>query len=239
MDYQPPTYPDLIIFVRHAQSIGNTLSQEERAQLNTGTDAYNLTDLGREQAAITGEWLRKYYPDPDVILRSYYERTRETSDILYPDHPKVDEALLTERDRGAWHVMTHAEMQTMMPWELVRRDRTNPFHFRPVGGESMADMERRVREVRRSLRCNYPGKVVVMVGHAHWLMLLLKLTHRWTIEEMLTRLEAGSWAQNASVLLFRPGPINPANGKQRLLHDPSVDLITPWEGILKAGKALP
>jgi len=239
VDYLPPAYPATVVYVRHAQSIGNILNKEERAELDVSTDAYSLTDLGRRQSEITGEWMREHFPHPDVILRSYYTRTRETSDILYPDFPKIDEPLLAERDRGVWHVMTREEIQRMIPWELVRRKRTGPYHYRPIGGESMADMERRVRELRRSLRCNYPGKTVVLVGHAHWLLLLLKLAYRWTIEEMLARLEKNDWAQNASVLIFRPGPFDPQTGKQRLLHDPKQDYFVPWEGILEPGKAIP
>lgn len=225
----PRPYPSTILFGRHAQSVGNTLTREERAQRPQGTNLYELTERGREQARITGEWLRERYPEPDAIIRSYYTRTRETADLLYPGRLITEDARLAEANRGIWHVRSEAQIAREAPWELDRRAFEGLYHYRPIGGENWPDVEARVRPFRHSLRWRFPGKTVVVVTHGQWLLVWQKLVHHWTIEDVIRRYQQEEVVANASVLIYH-GDVEPKTGKYILRHDPATDYIVPWQG---------
>jgi len=224
-------YPELIIFVRHAESEGNVLTRDEQRSIPYGTERYKLTARGREQAQKTGEWLCRF-PEPDIVLRSYYARTNETAELVFPEMSEKrlikDEVLLAERDRGMWTEATEEEVQKHMPWEIRRRDKAREFHYRPPGGENFADVERRVREFRRSLRLNGSNRTIAVVGHSHWLLLWQKVVEKWTIDETEEKFLAKQWPANASVLLYR-NVWYPKEGEYRLVHRPEQDYIIPWK----------
>lgn len=196
-----------------------------------GTNWYALTERGREQARITGKWLRAQYPSPRRIIRSYYQRTRETADLLYPDFPIREDERLAEASRGIWHVRTEDEIRREAPWEIDRKQFEGLYHYRPIGGENWPDVEGRVRAFRQSLRCRYPGETVVAVTHGHLIMLWQKLVHGWTIEETVARYERHEFARNAAVLLYHG---ETRGEKHMLTHNPAEDYVVPWEGKIAA-----
>lgn len=226
MDFRP--YPKTVAWVRHAQSVGNTLSREERARRPQGTNLYTLTERGREQARVTGLWLREHLPEPDTIIRSYYARTRETADLLYPGRHIMEDARLAEANRGIWHVRTEEQIAREAPWELDRRKFEGLYHYRPIGGENWPDIEARVRSFRNSLRWRFPGKTIIVVTHGQWLLVLQKLVHHWSIDEVIRRYETEEVGANASVLLYH-GDFDTETGKHVFRHDPATDYIVPWQ----------
>ena len=129
-------WPEELVLVRHAESDGNVLSVEERAQLNVSTYGYRLTDKGRRQAEITGEYLHRKYSPFDIYYVSYYERSKETMKIMFPNARVYEDPRLAEAQRGIWHVATREEIAQVMPWEIVRREREGYYHYRPPGGEN-------------------------------------------------------------------------------------------------------
>lgn len=231
MNYREIPWPEVVVLVRHGESEGNLHAPEARVQLKCGTINYQLTDRGKRQVTLTGEWLREFLPNPGRIIRSYYGRVRETADLLYPDLRKREDPFLAERDRGEWTVLTRADLERVAPWELSRAERDGVYHYRPRGGESMTDVEGRVREFRRSLRLNYSGKRVVIVGHAHWIVMWQKLVHDFTISETIRRLNDDKIIENASALIYRDSVI-PETGEHKLVHDPQKDYVVPWMGQL-------
>src|SRR3990167_7096233 len=78
-------FPVELVFVRHAESVGNVKSIAERTKMDKGSVFFELTPRGRRQAEITGAWLREHYPNPDRVLSSYYTRPMETAQLAYPD----------------------------------------------------------------------------------------------------------------------------------------------------------
>ncbi len=114
-------YPT-IIFVRHAQSEGNVLTVAERAEMQIGTTAYRLTSLGRRQATCTHDWLQKNFPNPDRVIRSYYQRTAETAKLCYPEEEVREDARLAEANRGVYTILGPNGVKEKMPWETVRRE---------------------------------------------------------------------------------------------------------------------
>ncbi|PJA46258.1 hypothetical protein CO174_00410 [Candidatus Uhrbacteria bacterium CG_4_9_14_3_um_filter_50_9] len=224
-------YPKLVVVVRHGESEGNVRSHEERTAWEVSTNRYKLTDRGRAQCEITGAWLREHVPSPDRIVRSYYARTNETAALLYPNAEIREDELLAEKDGGIWAVRTIDQIRDQAPWELDRRERMGHYHYRPIGGENMPDVETRVRAFRRSMRLHHTGKgSVVIVGHGHWILLWRKRNEGFSIEETERRYQEDEVAENASVLLYH-NTWHP-DGYFYLQHDPEVDYIIPWEGKL-------
>lgn len=221
-------YPKKVVFVRHAESEGNVLTRDEQRRFPVGTNRYNLSPHGREQAHITGEWMRKHFPNPDRVIYSYYARTNETARILYPNLSLREDALLAERDRGIWTNTSEAEVMKFLPSEIDRRDQQGSYHYRPIGGENLPDVERRVREFRRSIRSNYSGKTIVVVGHSQWILLWQKIVHGWSIEETMRRYEAQDWAENASVTIYH-NAWQPLTDTYVLEHDHEYGYVVPWK----------
>lgn len=221
-----------MVFVRHAESVGNIRTREEQRRFPVGTNMYELSPRGREQARLTGERVRELFPNPDRILRSYYARTNETAKFLYPDREIREDARLAERDRGMWTDAFEEEVQQLAPWEIRRRDAQGPYHYRPQGGENIPDVEMRVRDIRRSLKFNYSGKTVVIVGHSQWILLWQAIVHGWSMEETITRYDdKNALVANASILVYR-NAWDVKRDKFIMTHDPETDYEVPWEGKL-------
>lgn len=228
MDLRP--YPETIVIVRHAESQGNLMSRDERAKTALGTNFYRLTPRGRAQTEITGAWLREYFPKPTRILRSHYTRTAETAEVCYPGEAIKTDPRLAEANRGVWHVLTEDEIRAQMPWELTRRELEGLYHYRPIGGESVPDVERRVIDFRSYLHRCYGGKVVVVFTHGQWINLWFKRHYDWSEDEFVDRYMRDDVVANASVTIFR-GCFR-SGGQCVLLHDPATDYIVPWHGKL-------
>ncbi len=226
---EPSPYPETVVFVRHAQSQGNVLTVAERAALTIGTASYDLTDVGRAQAACTHDWMQEYFPNPDRLLSSYYLRPLATGGICYPGMPIRQDERLAESDRGVYTILGSEGVQREMPWEILRKNRDGLYHYRPPGGENWPDVLRRIREFRTSIRNRYPGKTIVVFGHGFWILLWQMLHEQWTIEETVERYLSDRIVANASVLIYR-GMVDESSGRHVLRHNPETDYIVPWEG---------
>ena len=77
-------WPKLLVLVRHAESEGNLRTESERAEFNVSTHKYALTECGRKQAEITGQFLRSTFGDFDVRYVSYYERSKKLWRLCIP-----------------------------------------------------------------------------------------------------------------------------------------------------------
>ncbi len=225
----PDPYPRELVFVRHAESVGNVRTHQEKTRMPVGTNYFKLTARGERQAEITGRWLREHFPKPDRVISSHYVRPMQTALAAYPDENMRIEPLLAELDRGIYSVLTDDEVGEKYPEEIRRKELVGLYHYRPIGGESWPDAERRVREFRRSVRCNFPLKRVAAFGHSHWLLLWQRIYHAWSIEETVEKFKRQEYVDNASVLIFRDGGHDEHSGRRVLLHNPECDYVIPWK----------
>lgn len=219
-------WPKLLVLVRHAESIGNIKSVDERARYGVPSHAYALTPRGKAQAEITGKYLHDRFGEFDIYYVSYYLRSKETMMIMYPEAKVYEDPRLAEGQRGIWHTMTREQIEADFPHEIERRDREGLYHFRPFGGENWPDMELRIHSFLGTLSRDYEDQKVLMVVHGHWLILFQRLIHHFSIDEALLRYHEAV-AGNASVTIYKGIQVE---GKSRLSL--VEENLNPWHGRL-------
>jgi len=217
-------WPSLLVLVRHAESEGNIIDGDSRASFNKPTWAYSLTKNGIDQAKKTKEYLHRIYDTFDVYYTSYYNRSKETMQVLYPDLKVYEDPRLAEAQRGIYHTMTREQIAAKYPEELERKEKEGLYHYRPPGGENWPDVEMRIHSFLGTLSRDYGYKKVLVVVHGHWLVLFERLIHRFSIEEAVKRYKSGP-AENASVTSYR-SKFNLDNGQDRLVFD---GYMIPWK----------
>jgi len=215
-------WPNLLILVRHAESEGNIKSADERASFAIATHAYSLTARGREQAKITGEYLRKIYGEFDIYYTSYYTRSQQTMQLMYPDARVFEDPRLAEAQRGIWHAMTQEQIEERFPEEIERKKREGLYHYRAFGGENWPDVELRIHSFLGTLNRDYNGQRVLIVVHGHWEILFQRLIHHFSIEEAMRRYKNGVF-ENASITVYHG---ETENNKSRFIL--IQENIVPW-----------
>ncbi|SEN81106.1 MSMEG_4193 family putative phosphomutase [Cryobacterium sp. TMT1-3] len=133
-----------VILVRHGRTTANATGV-----LAGRTVGVSLDQLGREQAALTGQRLAAV---PLVgVVSSPLERCRQTAQLIIdrqtgsPVTPFDEE--LTECDYGQWQGRSLSDLATENLWSVVQ---TQPSAVVFPGGESMAAMQARsVAAIRR------------------------------------------------------------------------------------------
>lgn len=216
-------WPRVLVLVRHAESEGNVLGVEQRAELEVATHLYNLTPRGRAQAEITGIYLRERFGDFNIRYVSYYKRSYETMNIMCPDARVYEDPRLAEAQRGIWHTMTKEQVEFRFPEEIVRKNREGLYHYRPLGGENWPDVELRIHSFLGTLNRDYDDQKVLIVVHGHWLILFQRLVEHFSIAEAMERYR-GHVVENASVTIYEDSKIH---GKSRLVL---ADYVVPWDG---------
>lgn len=217
-------WPKELVLVRHAESEGNVRDVAERAEYDVATHDYDITERGREQARITGEWLHGKYPDGfDVFYTSYYRRARETMAVMYPDAKVYEDPRLAEGQRGIYHTYTEAQIAECFPYERARKEREGLYHYRPPGGENWADIELRIHSFLGTVTRDLHAQRVLIVVHGHWLLLMQRLIEHFSIEDAIDRYK-GKIVANTSVTRYV------GNGGYRRIE--FLDYVVPWEGKL-------
>ncbi|OYW54375.1 MAG: histidine phosphatase family protein [Hyphomicrobium sp. 32-62-53] len=133
-----------LFFVRHGETDWNA---ERRYQ---GQTDIPLNDRGRAQSRRNGEALRAFLPTIESadFVASPLGRARETMEILRaslgldPAAYRIDRRLI-ELSYGSWEGQLQTHLPQTDPYGLADRE-LDPFRWRPVGGESYADLLRRI-----------------------------------------------------------------------------------------------
>jgi broad specificity phosphatase PhoE len=225
-------WPRLLVLVRHAESQGNVLTVDERANYETPTHAYGLTERGRLQAEIAGEDVARRWGGFNVHYVSYYARSRETMAIMCPKARVYEDPRLAEAQRGVYHAMTREELRERMPWEIVRKDREGLYHYRPPGGENWADVELRIHSFLGTLSRDCDDLKVLMVVHGHWLLLFQRLIHHFSIEDAVEKYKkgvaGGGIYENCSLTVYASERVGKGD-RLKLVEENAV----PWRGIIE------
>jgi len=144
-----------LIFVRHGQTNYNA------QDIIQGQSESTLSEKGLSQAKALAKRLKN--ENIDMIFCSDLMRARQTAKEIIKYHKKVPvkyTKLLRERAFGVFenrHVDVYRTVR-----ESVGKKRHN---FKPQGGESFYDLQKRVRKFYASIYPKYKGKTVLVVSH--------------------------------------------------------------------------
>lgn len=174
-----------IYLFRHGQTTYN-----ERGVFTGWVDA-RLTKKGRDDARILAERLKK--KKFKIAFHTRLTRTTETLDFVLKYHPECKEFI--EDDRMIER--NYGKLNRILHWRIVKRFGAKKYdkwhrgwNTRPPGGESFADVEKRVREFIRYLKKFMKKRKVnvAISAHGNSIRLFRK------IMEKESREEAVSWA---------------------------------------------
>ena len=140
----------MLIVVRHGQTEANAAGRL------LGRSDISLTDLGRQQAARVAAALQQL--DIAQVVSSPLRRARETAEALGLEIT-IDERWI-ELDYGEFEGRAISGVPAE-DWARWRRD----LDFAPPGGESLADLGRRVRAACDDLEPLARERDVVVVSH--------------------------------------------------------------------------
>lgn len=143
-----------LILARHGETAPN------RRGVLLGRDDPGLTDRGRSQARALAAWVAER--DPTRVVSSPLARCRDTAATIAEacSLDAVADDRLIEVDYGEWEGRALGDI----PDDASARWRSDA-HFRPPGGESLADVQERVGNWCRELAASGGDATVVAVSH--------------------------------------------------------------------------
>ncbi|MBY0294209.1 class I tRNA ligase family protein, partial [Patescibacteria group bacterium] len=203
--------------MRHGQAQSNV------AQVfDAGKDAKNhLTDVGKETVLATAVQLKK--EKIDMIIASPILRTQETAKIVLKELGLPDSALMTDERLRELQVGSY-DGKRVEDWRNNFTSRLERFGRAVEGGETYADVRRRVGEFIFEVERRYSGKNVLIVTHECPSWILDGVARHMTNEEIAGEREAPFMQPGAyRSLPFVPFP---HNKKYELdLHRPYIDEV--------------
>lgn len=211
--------PKLLVLIRHPESArneakkGNVYFADEESRIPVkGIPDHKIpiTPHGRDQAIKTGQHLHKHFGKPDYIYHSGYKRTSDGLDCMLQAYSKKELAkikirmnpFIRERDTGFTYDMTTKEAETHFPYLKEYWQTFGGFFARPPGGESLADVAKRVYTFLNMLFRDRAGQKVWAVVHGGTLRSIRFLLERWTYDQAL-RWPEGHTPENCGVTTYK------------------------------------
>lgn len=127
---------------------------DNASKLCSGWKETMLNDLGKEQAMNLGKVSKERGDKFDVIITSDLKRAIESSNIAFPQYEKIVDSRLRECNYGDFD----GKHKSLVIYE-EHIEESFP------SGESLLDVEKRMREFVFWLKENYEGKTVAIVAH--------------------------------------------------------------------------
>lgn len=127
---------------------------DNAAKLCSGWKEAMLNDIGKEQALTLGNVSKDRGDKFDVVFTSDLQRAIDSSDIAFPQYEKIRDARLRECNYGD----LDGEHKSLVVYEEHIND---PF----PNGESLKDVEKRVRDFVLEIKEKYDGKTIAIVAH--------------------------------------------------------------------------
>ena len=137
-----------IIYFVHGTTTDNA------SKLCSGWSNAKLNDLGMEQAKNLGRVSRERKDNFDIIFTSDLTRAIDSSNIAFKEYERIRDKRLRECNYGD----LDGKHKSLVVYE---EHINNPF----PNGESLIDVENRIRDFIEYLKKNYDGKTVGIVAH--------------------------------------------------------------------------
>lgn len=178
---------DYFAALRHGHAYNNDAEEKHKAgnpraydkAIEVPSSCHDLTDEGKRQAVLTGEWLREHGFEFEEHVVSGFLRTMRTASLLaIPDAQWIIDERLCEKDSGILNTLTPSKVRLHIEARGHIRHKHDPYRFRPEHGESFMDVDGRIRpsfeEIRRRRLTVCHGHVirvldrVIMGGMNAW-----------------------------------------------------------------------
>ena len=127
---------------------------DNASKLCSGWKEAMLNDLGKEQAENLGRVSRERDDKFDIMFTSDLKRAIDSSNIAFPDVEKIRDKRLRECNYGD----LDGEHKSLVIYEEHVDDKF-------PNGESLKDVEIRMRDFVNYLKENYDGKTIGIVAH--------------------------------------------------------------------------
>lgn len=153
-------------------------------KLCSGWKEAMLNDLGKEQAMNLGNISREREDNFDIIFTSDLKRAIESSNIAFPEMNKITDNRLRECNYGD----LDGKHKSLVIYEEHIND---PF----PNGESLKDVEKRMRKFIEFIKENYKGKTIGIVAHRAPQLALEVITKGLTWEDAIDKdwRKTGDW----------------------------------------------
>ncbi len=188
------TMPMNLVLVRHGESEGNLAtklskkgddSMFTKAFMKRHSSTWRLTEKGKSQAHVAGEWIKNTIGDSfERCYVSENDRATETAALLdLPDARWMVTHYLRERDWGALDVLPFKERRKTFA-ENLRRKEMDPFYWTPTGGESISTLCLRLEKILDTLHRKCGGKDAMLVAHGEVIWGFRYILERMTNSEV-------------------------------------------------------
>lgn len=150
-----------ITFIAH----GSTIYTEEN-RLSDNENYPPLNDKGKEEAEKIAKWIVRRSPRVDRIYTSTALRCIQTARIVSEYYKKDFEMLsyLHNKRAGMWSGYSYDEIEKKYP-EMLEKYHNKPASFWPDGGETLLDLDFRVRDVIDELVEQNLTRRIIIVTH--------------------------------------------------------------------------
>jgi len=177
---ESPRYPEIYVF-RHGETFDN------RNRIFSGWRDSRLTRKGRKQAEVLAQKMAR--KKVDVCITSRLSRSKETARIVFRGRRirfEVDDRII-ERDYGD---LSGKSKEKLMKKEFVKAVKYRRFYdFRPPGGESLKDVQKRVFPFCRDLvkRIRRTGENIAVSCHGNSMKIIRLFFEKLDIVDVLTQ----------------------------------------------------
>jgi broad specificity phosphatase PhoE len=161
---------------------GTTTDNAEK--LCSGWKEAMLNELGQEQAANLGNVIKEKGIKFDVLITSDLQRAIDSSNIAFPEYDKTRDNRLRECNYGD---LDGKHKSLVIYSDHILEQFPN--------GESLIDVENRVRDLVTEIKTKYPGKTIGIVAHRAPQLALEVITKNITWEEAIANdwRNTGDW----------------------------------------------
>jgi broad specificity phosphatase PhoE len=188
--------PEDLVLVRHGHSEGNlAVDKSKQGDDSLYTQEFReipghrwrLTPEGVEQAKTAGKWIVENFPDG--FFRYYvssYVRTKETAANLgLPDAEWRIDPRLRERDWGDINAVPRSEFEELYS-QNAKMKKIDSLYWRPPGGESIADVRLRIRNIFDTIHRECADRQVLIVTHGETM---------WATRAQLEYMQDEEWVE--------------------------------------------
>ncbi len=158
MSTRPSLPPAEFWLVRHGQTDWN---RETRIQGHTDIplNAHGIMQARELAASLDGSQI-------SAVYSSDLSRALQTAAILAENRnlPVIQDKRLREISMGEWEGLNWQEVNQRFPTKMMEF-KNDPVNGRAAGGESLAEVTARVRDVAAMIAARHSGQIVLVVSH--------------------------------------------------------------------------